>query len=166
MKGLKVLWLSVSIVVWTATYPPAVPAMKQDVRRACVAGLFYPKETATLEKAEVIVTLGEHPEKPGLAYLGVSYQAAMSGLNFEGGEFPFMEMLPKGWEGEEGMPKFFFHHGDEFDGERPKDWGSEGWDEDGEFFFHGVPGMPFGDEEGMPHFFDLGRSIRRIRRRH
>ena len=114
------------------------------------------EEVTTLNKSEVTVTLGEHPDKPGQAYLGVAYQfgSPMGGL--EGGEFPFMEIMPfgempEGWEGEEGMPKFFFHHGDEFDGELP-----EGWEEDGKFFFHGVPGTPFQGEEGMPHFFDLG----------
>jgi membrane-associated protease RseP (regulator of RpoE activity) len=51
-------------------------------------------------------------------------------MDFEGGEFPFTEMLPL-----DELP--------------------EGWEKDGEFFFHGNPEMPFHGEEGLPHFFDL-----------
>ncbi len=109
-------------------------------------------EDATLDKRDVTVILSEHPEKPGQAYLGVAYQYRNPMGNFEGGKFPFMEMipfdeLPEGWDEKD----FFFHHDDDFDGELPK-----GWDEDGEFYFHGDPGMPFEGGEGMPHFFDLG----------
>jgi S1-C subfamily serine protease len=76
----------------------------------------------------VEVTLGEHPDDAEKAYLGVAYQAGMG--HFEGGEFPFMEMLPFG-ELPEG-----------FKGGPPQDL------EEGEgFYFH--------KGEGMPHFFDL-----------
>jgi len=103
------------------------------------------------EPREIEVTLGENPENPGKAYLGVTYQMGAP-MGFEAGEFPFMDMLPfcempEGFEGEEDMPHFFFHHGEEFEGELP-----EGWEEDGDLFH----GMPFHGEGGMPHFFDLG----------
>jgi len=93
---------------------------------------------------EITVTLGENPDDPEKAYLGVAYQLAVQ-RGFRNGEFPFEELFPNGEipEGfEEGMPRFFFHHGEEFDGELP-----EGWEDGGEFFFHG--------EEGMPELFDL-----------
>ena len=88
------------------------------------------------EPYEVEVTLGEHPDKPGHAYLGVAYQMG-SPMSLKGGAFPFIEglpfgELPEGFEGEEGMPHFFFHHGEDFDGELPEEW-----------------------EKGMPHFFNL-----------
>ena len=79
------------------------------------------------ESREVVATLGEKPDDPEQAYLGIAYQAGQPDFNFEGGEFPFMEMLPEEFQGQDGMPKFFFHHGEGFQG-----------------------------EEGMPHFFDLG----------
>ena len=109
------------------------------------------EESARPNKTEVTVTLSEHPDKPGMAYLGVAYQAGMPDFKFKDGEFPFGD-IPEGFEGGEGMPKFFFHHGDEFEGERPKDWGSEGWEEDGEFYFHG---NPFMDEEGNPFYHEM-----------
>ncbi len=95
------------------------------------------------EPREIEVTLGENPENSGKAYLGVTYQMSAP-MGFENGEIPFMEMLPfgempEGFEGGEDMPHFFFHHGEEFEGELP-----EGWEEHGDFF------------HGMPHFFDLG----------
>jgi hypothetical protein len=65
---------------------------------------------------------------------------------FRGGEFPFEELFPNDEipEGlDEIMPRFFFHHGKEFDGELPENWG-----DGGRFFFHGG--------EGMPDLFDLG----------
>ncbi len=104
--------------------------------------------SGTDEKPRSIeVTLGEHPDKLGQAFLGVAYQMGAP-MGFEGGDFPFGE-LPEGFEDQEGMPHFFFHHGEGFEGELP-----EGWEEDGEFYFHDIPGMPF-EGEGMPHFFDL-----------
>jgi S1-C subfamily serine protease len=86
------------------------------------------------ESREVSVTLGGNPGDPEKAYLGVTYQLGAP-MSFKGGEFPFMdefpfEELPEEWE--DGMPKFFFHHGEEFDGQLP-----EGW------------------EDLMPHFFDM-----------
>ena len=101
------------------------------------------------ESREVSVTLGANPDDPEQAYLGVAYQIGMPQFDLEDGEFPFMEMLPfgelpEGFEGGEGMPHFFFHHDKDFEGELP-----EGWEEDGEFFFHGIPSP---GEEGLPHF--------------
>lgn len=97
------------------------------------------------EPLEIEVVLGEHPDKSGQAYLGVAYQMGAP-MGFKGGEFPFCE-IPEDWDEKD----FYFHHDEDFDGELP-----EGWEEDGEFYFHGDPGMPFHGEEGMPHFFDLG----------
>lgn len=99
------------------------------------------EESAALNKSEVTVTLAEHPEKPDQAYLGVAYRYGNPMGNFQGGEFPFKEMIPfdkfpEGWE-EDG--EFYFHHDQELEGEHP-----EGWDEDGEFFFHGMPELPEG----------------------
>jgi S1-C subfamily serine protease len=78
------------------------------------------------EVQEVVVTLGENPDNPGQAYLGVAYQMGMSGLNLGDGQLPF--------------------------GDLP-----EGWNEDGNKFFHGAPGMPNPGEEGMPHFVNPGQ---------
>jgi S1-C subfamily serine protease len=79
-------------------------------------------EASGTEVHEVIVTLGENPDHPGQAYLGVAYQMGMSGLNLGDGQLPFGE-LPKNWDendnnnfhsipdmpnqGEEGIPHFF-----------------------------------------------------------
>jgi S1-C subfamily serine protease len=77
---------------------------------------------------QVEVTLGENPDSAGMAYLGVTYQMGVpTGLD---GEIPFMEMfpfgeLPEGFEDMEGWPHFFFHHGEDLEGQLP-----EGWDED------------------------------------
>jgi len=77
------------------------------------------------EAKEVVVTLGENPDNPGQAYLGVAYQMGMPGLNLKNGDLPFGQ-LPKGS------------------------------DENGQDYFHSVPGMPNEDGGSMPHFFDLG----------
>jgi len=92
------------------------------------------------EAREVSVTLAEHPDKPGMAYLGVAYQAGMP--DFKDGKFPFGEM-PEGWDEDD----FFFHHDKDFDGEQP-----EGWEENGEFYFHE---KPFKDEEGLPFHHEM-----------
>jgi S1-C subfamily serine protease len=79
-------------------------------------------ETSGTEVHEVVVTLGENPDNPGQAYLGVAYQMGMSGLNLGDGQLPFGKP-PEGWnednnnnfhnvpgmpdQGEESMPYFF-----------------------------------------------------------
>jgi S1-C subfamily serine protease len=57
---------------------------------------YAPEDTVTLEVLspgeevrEVSVKLGEHPEKAGLAYLGVQFQPAPRIGQFEGGRVPF-----------------------------------------------------------------------------
>ena len=62
---------------------------------------------------EIEVILGENPDNPGKAYLGVAYQMGAP-MGFKNGEFPFGE-IPEGFEGGEGMPHFF-HHGEGFRG--------------------------------------------------
>jgi S1-C subfamily serine protease len=94
---------------------------------------------------EIAVILGQNPDDPETAYLGVAYQMGVR-RGYRSGDLHLEELFPNGEipEGlEEGMPRFFFHHGDEFDGELP-----EGWENGGQFFFHGG--------EGMPDLFDLG----------
>lgn len=97
------------------------------------------------DSREISVTLSENPDDPEKAYLGVAYQMGMR-RGLRSGDLPHDELFPNGEipEGlEERMPRFFFHHDEEFDGELP-----EGWEDGGPFFFHGG--------EGMPDLFDLG----------
>ena len=98
---------------------------------------FKPGDVVTLkvqsqgtdEAREVAVTLGEHPAKPGIAYLGVAYQIGMPDFKLKDGELPFGE-LPEGW-GEDGE---FYFHGNPFEGE------------EGMPFHYEIPELPEGVE--------------------
>ncbi|MFN2234545.1 MAG: PDZ domain-containing protein [Anaerolineales bacterium] len=90
---------------------------------------YKPGDQVTLEiqsedaetPTEVDVTLGENPDNPDQAYLGIGYQS--------------------------GMGQRFFHNLDEFQGQIPENLLPEGLDQNGEFFFHRNPGS---DGNGMP----------------
>jgi S1-C subfamily serine protease len=101
-------------------------------RRSSLAEMiqtYEPGDQVTLEiqsedsekSTEVEVTLGENPDNPDQAYLGIGYQS--------------------------GMGQRFFHNDEDFQGQIPEDLLPEGWDQNGNFFFHRNPGS---DENGMP----------------
>jgi S1-C subfamily serine protease len=94
---------------------------------------------------EVKLILGENPDQPSKAYLGVIYQMGAP-INLENGDNPFEKLfpfgeIPEGFKGEDGLPHFFFHHGEEFNGELP-----EGWDQEMMPNFFQVPILPEGIE--------------------
>jgi S1-C subfamily serine protease len=107
----------------------------QDVGLADLIQTYAPGDKVILEvqsagaeeTREVSITLGENPDNPGQAYLGVGYR-----------------MGSPTTVGPESMPRFFFHNGEEFQGQLP-----ESGDQDGQqFFFHGMPGT---GTEGLPY---------------